>query len=189
MKVYDFVQLVLLAADGRVEGRTKLQKLVYFSGVLSGRLAELGYRPHFYGPYSAQVSASVKELVSLKFLRQSISTGGALDRSGFEIARYDYVLTKDGRRLAIEKKRLLPKTWRRIKHAVTRIETGRPVDYVRLSIAAKTYFLRGRETREMTPEELNRLCHRFGWKVSPEELKEAISWLDSVGIAGEEGEA
>lgn len=51
MNTRDFVALTLREAGGEICGKTKLQKLLYFVGVLTDCLDELGYRAHFYGPY------------------------------------------------------------------------------------------------------------------------------------------
>src|SRR5437016_3161878 len=103
LKAYDFVHLVLHAAGGKVQGRTKLQKLVYFAGVLTNMLDDLGYRAHYYGPYSSRVTAATEELRSLGFLEQRTAAAGVVDPHGFEIARYDYTLTEDGKKIAEEK--------------------------------------------------------------------------------------
>src|SRR5271157_2039741 len=47
MNPYDFVHLVLYAFDGAIQGRTKLQKTVYFIGALTDRMANLGYRANY----------------------------------------------------------------------------------------------------------------------------------------------
>src|SRR5690348_15751358 len=89
MNTYDFVHLVLSASNGQIRGRTKLQKLVYFAGVLTDSLDALGFRAHYYGPYSSAVTSAVEELRSLGFLEERIATGGTMDSHGFEVARYD----------------------------------------------------------------------------------------------------
>jgi uncharacterized protein YwgA len=87
MTTYDFVHLVLFACGGQMSGRTKLQKTVYFVGALSGRLDELGYRAHYYGPYSSDVSAAVEDLRGLGFLTQRVASDGSHDSQGFEVTR------------------------------------------------------------------------------------------------------
>jgi uncharacterized protein YwgA len=116
MKAYDFVHLVLHASGGRIQGRTKLQKVVYFAGVLTGMHEHLGYRAHYYGPYSSTVTAAVDELRALGFLEQRIASGGAIDSKGFEVARYDYALTDCGDRSG--KGSLASKIWSTIKTAI-----------------------------------------------------------------------
>ena len=56
MDVKDFVQLSLLAMGGQIQGKTNVQKKVYFLGLITDCLDDLGYRAHFYGPYSDEVA-------------------------------------------------------------------------------------------------------------------------------------
>ncbi|MCI0358431.1 MAG: hypothetical protein L0211_08110 [Planctomycetaceae bacterium] len=182
MKTYDFVHLVLYAAGGRIEGRTKLQKFVYFAGVLTEMHEDLGYRAHYYGPYSPKVTAAVEELRGLGFLEQRKAGGGHVDPRGFEFARYDYALTPDGMRIAEEKSRLRHKVWETIQHAVERLDNADPSDYLKLSIAAKAYYLVHRAKEPITDDQLLQLCQSFGWQVSPEQIAEAIQWLKSLSL-------
>ena len=59
MDARDFVALTLMASGGHIQGKTKLQKLVYFTGALTGMLDGLGYRAHYYGPFSPTVAAGL----------------------------------------------------------------------------------------------------------------------------------
>jgi uncharacterized protein YwgA len=182
MKTYDFVHLVLYAAGGRIEGRTKLQKYVYFAGVLTEMHEDLGYRAHYYGPYSSKVTAAVEELRGLGFLEQQRAGGGQLDPQGFEFARYDYALTSDGIKIAEEKSHLRGHAWKTIQKAVTRLENANPSDYLKLSIAAKAYFLVRRAKEPVTDDRLVQMCQNFGWKVSQDQIAEAIQWLKSLDL-------
>jgi uncharacterized protein YwgA len=187
MKAYDFVHLVLEAAGGEIQGRTKLQKMVYFAGVLTGSLEHLGYRAHFYGPYSSSVTAAVEDLRSLGFLEQRISGAGTFDPHGFEVARYDYKLTEDGRRIAQDKAHTRPHAWAKIKQAVTRLEKADVTDYIKLSIAAKAFFLRDSAHQPLSLQGLVQMSQEFGWKVSQDQVAEATHWLESLQLL--EGDA
>ena len=99
MDLRDFVALTMLAAGGEVQGKTKLQKLVYFMGVLSEQLDELGYRPHFYGPYSDEVAYAIGQLCGIGVVDQNETEWG-YDRRGFEVKRYDYRLNEAGKQYA-----------------------------------------------------------------------------------------
>jgi len=184
MKTYDFVHLVLYAADGKIEGSTKLQKIVYFAGVLTKREGGLGYRPHFYGPYSAEVAGAVDKLRALGFLCHTVAGGGSVDHRGFEIARSDYELTEDGKFIAKEKTRDFAPDWKLVKAAVNRLNRSESNDYVKLSIAAKTYFLHGKGKLKGTTStgELEQVSARFGWKVTRDEIREAFEWLRSIHL-------
>jgi uncharacterized protein YwgA len=184
MKTYDFVHLVIHAAGGSVQGRTKLQKLVYFVGAITGNLERLGYRVHFYGPYSPDVAGAVQELRGLKFLEQHGVSFGGTDRSGFEIGRYDFSLTAEGEEVAEEKARANLKDWEAIKKAVEAINSTNMQDYVRLAIAAKTHLLSRKSNRKLSAEELKAKTAEHGWSAfTPEQYQEALEFLNRVGLS------
>lgn len=182
MKTYDFVHLVLYAAEGQIKGRTKLQKTVYFAGALSGMLENLGYRAHFFGPYSGEVAAAVDELRGLGFLDQNISSGGAINPQGFEIARYDYSLTEDGKEVAELKAEENPEIWKKIKKAIQKLKKAKADDYVQLSYAAKAYFMIRKTKQPYTAEDLARMTPQFGWKVDDEQMKRSTQLLVDLGL-------
>ena len=181
MSAYDFVHLVLFASNGAIQGRTKLQKTVYFVGALTGTLPSLGYRAHYYGPYSGEVSAAVNELRGLGFLRQTSTNSGEFDPQGFEVARYDYKLTSEGRQIAQEKAELYPHEWKAIKNAVGLLRSMTVQDYVRLSIAAKMLFIL-KEMGRASLDELLEVTPKFGWNVTSNQLAEAGSFLEALGL-------
>jgi len=186
MKTYDFVHLVLHAVGGRIEGRTKLQKVVYFAGVLTDMHEDLGYRAHYYGPYSSKVTAAVEELRGLGFLEQQRASGGQVDPQGFEVARYDYALTDDGTKIAQEKAQLRPRMWHKVQESVTRLQRADVSDYMKLSIAAKAYFLVKRAKEPVTLDRLVQISQRFGWKVSQDQAAKASEWLKSLQLVRDE---
>src|SRR5438477_8658832 len=124
MNAYHFTHLSLLALGGGIQGRTKLQKTIYFLGILTGDMPDLGYRAHFYGPYSDEVAAAVNRLKSLGFLQQTSQSTGAWDEGGFEIARQDFQLTDEGRGVAQQKAKNSPHAWKKIQKAVQHLESA-----------------------------------------------------------------
>jgi len=181
MDARDFVALTLLASGGHVQGKTKLQKLVYFVGVLTESLEELGYRPHFYGPYSDDVAYAITQLKAIGALDQAVSDWG-YDRSGFEVRRYDFTLNDSGRRYATGVGRQRPELWDRIQAAVRAYNELGDRDYMALSIAAKTYFLVGHRQTPATDAELAQLASQFGWTVSSDQIRDAVEYLMSLGV-------
>jgi uncharacterized protein YwgA len=190
MKTYDFVHLVIHAAGDSVQGRTKLQKLVYFVGALTRHLERLGYRAHYYGPYSPDVAGAVQELRGLKFLEQNAISFGTTDRSGFEFSRYDYSLTKEGKEVADEKARTNPAEWEAIKKAVQTINSTNTQDYVRFAIAAKTHLLSRQNSTGLSAEELKAKTAEHGWSAfTSEQYQEALEFLNLVGLSPSEPES
>jgi len=181
MTTYDFVHLVIHASGGTIQGRTRLQKSVYFIGVLTGQLPRLGYRPHYYGPYSSEVAAAVEELRGLKFLDQRAATNGETDGHGFEKTRYDYALTPEGKQVAEEKATRWPDEWNRIREAVSRLERANVSDYVQLAIAAKTDLLSRQAGRALRADELQLKTAEHGWKAfTNEQYAQAVQFLENV---------
>jgi uncharacterized protein YwgA len=182
VNAYDFVHLSLYAMGDEIKGKTKLQKAIYFLGVLSEMLPDLGYRPHYYGPYSAEVAGAVDRLRALGFLDQRTASAGAVDQSGFEVARYDIALTESGNRMAKAKAARDPQAWNMIQNAVRSFKKAEDLDYMKLSIAAKTYFMLGEKREQATIDELASLARRFGWTVTPAQITEAARFLERLSL-------
>jgi len=181
-KAYDFVHLALHAMGGEIQGRTKLQKTVYFLGVMTDHLEELGYGAHYYGPYSAQVAQAADRLVSLGFVDLSVSGTGGIDSRGFEVARYDYKLNDEGKRVAELKKERFPGEWQKIQEAAQRLGRAGEQDYMSLSIAAKIHFMLGEKQGKATLGELSEYAQKFGWAVSADEAREAAQFLQKIDL-------
>ena len=182
MTPYDFVHLTLYAFDGEIQGRTKLQKTVYFLGICTDSLKELGYRPHFYGPYSDLVAAGVNRLKSLGFVAESTLGSGAIGVGGFEIARHDFKLSEEGERIAKEKAQQNPDAWNKIKGAADRLKAAGEIDYMRMSVAAKTFFMLKQRGQAATANELSESAKTLGWKAKPDEIERAVSFLKKLGL-------
>jgi len=177
MTPYDFVQLTFHAMGGEIKGKTKLQKVVYFLGLATGHAEELGYRAHYYGPYSDEVASSVERLKTLGFLDHTVSGMGVADRRGFEVARHDYRLNDSGRRIAEAKAKSYLDEWEKIQVMAKKMKTLLDQDYMKLSIAAKTKIMVKENSGSATPSELKQLAPRFGWDVTDEQIKEAANLL------------
>lgn len=182
MSVYDFVHLGLYALGGEIKGRTKFQKTIYFLGILTDSLEELGYRPHFYGPFSAEVAGALDRLRALGFVDQSIVSRGSVDDSGFEVARHDFRLTEEGKKIAEAKAKQNPQVWNRLQGAVEILNRAKEQDYMRLSIAAKTYFMLGEKKGKASSDDLASLASKFGWSVTREQVQDAGRFLESLGL-------
>ena len=182
MTPYDFVQLTLYASGGKIQGRTKLQKTVYFLGLMTGYLDELGYQAHYYGPYSAEVAEAVSTLEGIGFASSTVASVGTIDPQGFEIRRSDYTLTEEGVRAAERKAKALPELFKQIKEGVELLRQAGDLDYVRLSIAAKAYFLLQQRKAPVAEHELPQLARTFGWAVSEQQIREGLAYLKKLKL-------
>lgn len=177
MTAYDFVHLSFLALGGEIKGKTKVQKMIYFLGLMTEHDDDLGYRPHYYGPYSDDVAEAVERLKTLGFLDQSVSGAGAVDSRGFEVARCDYRLNCSGTRVAQTKAEQYHGDWGRIQEAVKALKEVFAKDYMELSIAAKTWFMLGEKRGKASMADLETLAPKFGWSVTPEQVQAAAKLL------------
>lgn len=183
MNTYDFVHMALHAMGGEIKGKTKLQKTMYFLGILTGTIEELEYRPHYYGPYSSAVKDAVNRLKALDFVVQSSVPPLGVDRRGFEMARRDFRLTEDGRAMAERKAAADPAFWRRLQEAAGRLRVAGEQDYMLMSVAAKTFFILRERGRSATPVEVAEAARDLDWNPSPAEIDEAARYLQRMGLA------
>lgn len=186
MNTYDFVHLALHAMGGEIKGKTKFQKSIYFLGLLTKTIDDLGYRPHFYGPYSSEVAGAADRLRALGFATQTAAGGGSVDQAGFEVARFDLRLTDEGARMAQAKAEKYPEEWDKIGKAAEILKKANEQDYVKLSIAAKTYFMLGQRRGTARIKDLVALAENFGWSVTPDQLRDAAQFLASIGMVKSE---
>jgi hypothetical protein len=182
MDTRDFVLLTLKALDGEIQGRTKLQKTVYFLGLLMGCAEDLGYHAHFYGPYSEEVAGAVGWLKAIGAIDVSSASVGSTDRSGFEIRRFDVRLNQPGREYAEARALRCPELWNTLKQKVEIFKEAGDIDYVAMAIAAKTYFLLGARKRGATREQLAALAPQFGWDVTPRQVEQAFTYLERLQL-------
>ena len=179
MQTRDFI-LLSIGAFEVIKGRTALQKRVYFLSIILEK--ELGFSPHYYGPYSAQVAEANSELKALDYIEETVTVYGH-NHHGFEIARYDYSLTEDGQKLLYRKKKMFPNEWNKIKEAAKLINDAGDIDYMELSIAAKAYFILNREGGTTNTETIKSVADKFGWSICEAELDRAIDFLDKTNLA------
>lgn len=181
MNPNDFTTLAFLALGGEIQGKTKLQKSVFFLAVMTDCVRDLGFRDHFYGPYSDDVDCAVTWLKTIGAIDQNISSREN-DPSGFEAKRYDFRLNEQGRQFAEKKSRLYSSSWSRLQQAAARLKDAGDIGYMEMSIAAKTYMMLVEKKRPATDNEVSRLAGQFGWDVSFEQIERAIEFLGRIGI-------
>jgi len=179
---YDFVHLAIHAMGDTVQGKTKLQKTIYFLGIMTGCLDSLGYRAHYYGPYSDKVADAVGTLRALGFVDANCTTWG-FDSQGFEKARTDYSLNDDGRKIAKNKTETLSDLWSKLESAADTLKKVGDTGYMKMSIAAKTYFILSKHNGDVTLEQITKTAKKFDWKVTDDEVNEAACFLEALELA------
>jgi len=167
-------------AQGTLHGRTLLQKRIYFASVLAKE--ELGFRPHYYGPYSQAVAEAVDSLVSNCFLAESIQSfpGDANLFGERERRRHSYSLTDDGEAVV----KAMPKTDESVRwHEALQRINSHPVaqDFNLLSAAAKVHVIL-KHIREAPTSEIAHQAERYGWTLSKGDIERVGAFLVYLGL-------
>jgi len=179
MNTSQFVLSLIRASEGKIQGRTLLQKRGYFVSLLTGLSPNLGYQAHFYGPYSATLDGTLTQMKNLGFIEEG-TTGFGVVSGGFEVRRYDYSLTEDGEKVL----QPFSKTaeYQHIEAAIRKIQEAGDPDYVELSIAAKAFFILQKQQKGMTAAELLKEATKFNWNIPEHSLGRAVAFLTKVGL-------
>jgi len=106
--------------DGKIEGRTRIQKEICLLKFQSKIPFNFHYKSYFYGPYSEDLSETINTLVGVKLLKE------AMIHVGYNSYRYDYSLTEQGQKLfdklSETNNPLIPKIRKQIKK-IEKIDT------------------------------------------------------------------
>jgi uncharacterized protein YwgA len=177
MKIYETVLLMISEFGGNLPGKTKIQKLCYFYSVLNDK--EMGFRPHYYGPYSPIVENALDELEGLGLIDKDVERLGE-NQEGFEIKKFHYRITRYGTQVVdtIEdnpEKKELEKFVEKVK------KTGIP-DTTGISIAAKAYYILRKENMPLTDDEIRKKARAFGWDINSDSINKAANFLKSFGL-------
>jgi len=182
MKVADFVTCLLDASGGSIQGKTLIQKRAFFICQDPGIHVSIEFIAHYYGPFSPALDMALGRLKSLGFVDERATGFGVAGSLGFEMKRYDYRLTDDGKEIAESIKRRKPEMYQRIQEGLDRIKNAGDPDYVELSIAAKALFILKSKGKAMTHDEVLRAAQSFDWKISGASLERAVSFLQTLGF-------
>ena len=133
MTISDAILAVL--ADDTTQGRTMLQKKIYFLSVLADK--NFSFRPHFFGPYSSAVSTTLSALVEADFIKETrVGYGVATDFG--EMSRYDYVLSDFGKEVVNSRH----DTISQYEEQIAEINNSGVASNINtISIAAKVHFI------------------------------------------------
>ena len=162
--------------QGSIHGRTLLQKKMYFLAVLSHE--EFGFRPHYFGPYSPQVSTSLSALIEAGFVKETRIGYGVQTTFG-EMTRFDYRLTESGLRVVKGDPTVLD-PYRKQLSKINSSEIAS--DLETMAIAAKVHFVIPPE-REVTINEIKKEAQSLGWTVPDASIDEVIEYLvDQIDV-------
>ena len=179
MHIQDLILLVIGSEKRKsLRGRTTLQKKLYFLSVLEE--TDLGFGPHYYGPYSSLVAENLDILVSARFLNEKKETFETDQNIFGEIRRHTYSLTPDGDIIMDEIRKESGYTdW---KQALDTLNSQPLVnDFNTLSIAAKVYYIVNQQG-SATPEQIRKVANEFGWKLNKSQIENVLSFLEDLSL-------
>ena len=174
MQATEFLLSVLGSSSAPVDGRTAIQKIAYFSSIKTE--VDLGYKPHFYGPYSPVVSGLLENLVAMGFIEERARL------TSHDRTMYSYSLTDDGVRLVDDIRRRETSKLSTIHRVVDRCERIAGNSISVLSWAAKVYFLLSQRGQEISYREAEEAGKRFGWNLSRKEIESGGRLLVGLGL-------
>jgi uncharacterized protein len=179
MNISRLLLQLLAESDGHIESKTKIQKEMYF---LSKRLrADFGFRPHYYGPYSPEVDKSLDELSGAGFIQVHANSLGVDFNRGFEILRYDFLLTESGKGLLQEIGDSQEKI--EVHSFIADLKRIGDPDYLDLSIAAKVLFIKDTNKATLSEKEIKNTAQKFGWNLNNNDIDKAPKILTALGFS------
>lgn len=179
MHIQDLILLTIGSEPERaLRGRTTLQKKLYFLSVL--KKVDLGFRPHYYGPYSSWVAENLDTLVSCGFLNEVTETFSSDQNVFGEIRRHTYSLTPDGDTIMdnIQKLREYP-SWNKELERINNQPLAN--DFNKLSIASKVHYITKVKERATT-KQIRQTAQEYGWQVSGSDIEEVSSFIQALPL-------
>lgn len=177
MNPEDALLLLVHANGGRVDGRTAIQKLTYFTQLLVPLSREFKFSPHFYGPYSAELAGSLDSLVAIRFLETEAM------RTGYQRVMYSYSLSADGEDFV--RKLMQQEQASEIAKVLEtcRKETGLNADV--LSFAAKADYILRRKKKGYTRAQVIAEAKKLGWNLTDQQVRNGVKLLLALRLAKE----
>lgn len=179
MRAREVFLIMLSHAGGAMSGKTLIQK----KGFFLDHFLKLGldYGPHFYGPYSPQLDAAIGQCKALGFVDERV-TGYGYSREGFEVKRYGYELTPDGQIVVEAICARDPVFCSQIRECLDRLANAGEIDYILISIAAKSTYILNMRKKPMTDKEIAAEARTFNWEIGEDEIQKAIGFLEKLGL-------
>jgi uncharacterized protein YwgA len=120
----DLIMLLIDANGRRIEGRTVIQKQIYFYSQFYKK--KIDFVSGYYGPYSRSVSRALAVLVEMRFVKEVIERLPAYGiQSEFDPHKYTYTVTEGGKKVLEQIKQKNPQETQEVKKFVDMLnETG-----------------------------------------------------------------
>ncbi len=177
MRTSELILAIISANGNHIEGKTTIQKLAYFSALVVPVTDTLVFRPHFYGPYSAQVDSQLDKSTVLGFLDQSTRT------TINERIIYGFRLTDQGEQIATLLHRRHGDEIEKVRAVVSTCRKFAGLNPLTLSYAAKVHHILRRTNRPITDSEVVREASNIGWEIDPDGVRKGAELLVALRLA------
>lgn len=161
------LSVVKNSPDQTLQGRTLLQKAIYFLNEMLD--LGIGYRPHYFGPFSEDVATTTASLVARGALREIVECLPTMDDQ-FDACRYTYQLTELGDLM------LKQEPHPGMETACTEI-LGVTRDYTELAAAAKLHHIVVSHGDGLRYEIIMSEARELGWKLDRVQVENAARLL------------
>ncbi len=173
----DTICLTLAANNNEIEGRTVIQKLIYFE---MQKIKEINIMPHlayYYGPFNSEVADGLGMLVYLGIITERIVPE--------TYPTWAYRVEGDKGKSVIEKlKRDKQNTYKKIKDVVQICKDCCSLKQNPLSIAAKIHYIfLDVETKNMLYKDISDATENFGWEITDDEVDSGAQLLEQLDLA------
>ena len=167
--------------NGIIEGKTLLQKVVYFVNEKLG--LNLRFVPYYYGPYSEEVTMAIEEMIGVGMIKEDVETYPSTPwLKQFEPKLYRYELNEFGLKFAdiVKKEHLEQAT--QIENVINEIRQVFQNNVKLLSVAGKMFNILKLKGKPMTADDILNEAKILGWKISKADAEEAILALEKIGL-------
>lgn len=182
MKRRDLILAIISLCQTHKEcGRTSLQKVAYWASRHFG--FNLGHFAYFYGPFSPVIEQDVEALVLSGLVEERSQTLG-VNRSGWEVSKYEYSLTDEGSRRVELIRESHAEQVKKLKQFIDRlVDAAGGLHQSILAPATKLLFIEQDEDRTLSSAEITEAAKNLGWELTEEEVQRVRRVIDN--LAGE----
>ncbi len=186
LDAYDTILCIIEAAEEKVAeesmastneeiviGRTSIQKIAYFARQTCKNLVLSQFTPHFYGPYSSEVSIVLEDLVGYSFVDEKKIHGRRYDA-------YTYKLSKDGKTIIKDVKD--KDAYENIGELVKRCYDACYLKSKPLSYAAKLHYILNSSKEKASIDELKIRGKELNWEIKDGDIKQGIDLLKKLKL-------
>jgi hypothetical protein len=183
IKIRDLVLYLIDRCGERTEfGRTSIQKVTYFAGLLLDQ--DFGHGAYYYGPFSPEVERSIENLVLSGLVKETVTPLGYSTRSGFGVKRYEYTVDAQGTERVKEIADVHGDDVERVDRLLDLLMAhAGGLDQSVLSPAAKVHYIAQLQGRAVDVNEIKQAGADLGWDLTESQVKRVVVLLEKLGFA------